>query len=804
MTSIKQLTDKNGEPFFPVTHIDAVFDSNGNNIADKLDIDIFEKDTENTKYITENSMKEFNCEQDGYLTNIFLEGETVVNHFARMSWLDSSYGVKVECTEMPEATFFIDDPIDSLRPDREYTIVFDMEMTCSSFEIHMFSTRDDRHSVIANGNTSRRYAFKFTPFDNNIEWSFRFDANELGYAHFKNVMLLEGDYVERYNLGYINGLRSVGNLDYTVSNGNYEIDKSRISFITYKYEHNLLENCTLENDTMVTWSLGDEYNFFNYKATDYIEIEPNEVYTFLGCNLNVAFYDADKVYIQMPLGGKSGLDNNYFSHKAPSNAKYLRVSLYKNYINPVVAKNLRTSKTTINKTLRSLPNGIKDTIEKINDKYYLIKRCGEYIINSAANYSIGSVRTNVIHHCIGIDDIKRGYAGFMNMYCDKYKVEPTPEVVDNFSDGSEYGHEFISYDLNKKQIVLGLAKDKVNSQDANAFDTYVKNNPIKIVYQLEFIEVIESPNLDIQTFEGETVFLAQTNAIHKECSFEVSNSFGSSYDMMKDKLDHGIDYILRGLDEVFQLGNSVKDDLVAALIAKNINATNQESFKSLIEKVNNITQGQGNATESKVVQGYTFTNSDGILRTGTLPERGYYTPVSNIYGFNGDTLHMGIPEGAYIWPTSSGTPEIIINRHWLIKALSAGQFIFNTGNGFIMGGGLNVSGQANAVPSLSTGTGNQYLRLINNIYSTTNCYAYFSTKNDIDWTRYSRFCIQIDYLYNDLIINFAGRMTPRVNTTGLTTIDISQLTGATTFQFEVGFYNSSSRNYVQISKIWLE
>ena len=98
MTDIKQLKDKDGQSFFPVTHKDAIFDSNGDQLnivsaysVDELDFSVdknlidrveqLENDlnkTENTKYATTNGVKEFEC-KDGYVDNIVIEGETLVN-----------------------------------------------------------------------------------------------------------------------------------------------------------------------------------------------------------------------------------------------------------------------------------------------------------------------------------------------------------------------------------------------------------------------------------------------------------------------------------------------------------------------------------------------------------------------------------------------------------------------------------------------------------------------------------------------------------------------------------------------------
>lgn len=65
------------------------------------------------------------------------------------------------------------------------------------------------------------------------------------------------------------------------------------------------------------------------------------------------------------------------------------------------------------------------------------------------------------------------------------------------------------------------------------------------------------------------------------------------------------------------LGINEKDELKAALLNRGISSSDSDTMFQLIEKIQNIKLPQGNAVETDVKSGKTFTNADGVLRTGT-------------------------------------------------------------------------------------------------------------------------------------------------------------------------------------------
>ncbi|MBU3146893.1 hypothetical protein [Clostridium sp. CF012] len=69
------------------------------------------------------------------------------------------------------------------------------------------------------------------------------------------------------------------------------------------------------------------------------------------------------------------------------------------------------------------------------------------------------------------------------------------------------------------------------------------------------------------------------------------------------------------MSELFINVDNGKNSVYSAIVGKGINPTSKD-FSALTSGINAIAKGQGNAVESNVQNGFTFTNNDGILRTG--------------------------------------------------------------------------------------------------------------------------------------------------------------------------------------------
>src|SRR5699024_10668201 len=120
--------------------------------------------------------------------------------------------------------------------------------------------------------------------------------------------------------------------------------------------------------------------------------------------INIHAYDIDK----KPLKWNTINTYNYYITDAneklittPSNCRYIRFRTEDNRVLNsnvvIISSNTITGnekpqldKKQILTTLRSLPNGVKDTIEKRGNKYYKIKRCGEVTLNGSESWVLNA------------------------------------------------------------------------------------------------------------------------------------------------------------------------------------------------------------------------------------------------------------------------------------------------------------------------------------------------------------------------------------------------------------------------------
>ena len=116
---------------------------------------------------------------------------------------------------------------------------------------------------------------------------------------------------------------------------------------------------------------------------------------------------------------------------------------------------------------------------------------------------------------------------------------------------------------------------------------------------------------------------------------EVKNSIGnqdlSAYQTVEDNdLLTTNKTIVEAINEIYNSQDTVKQELVAALVAKGLQATTDESFDSLSNSINNnLVKIDGNATVSDVMTGKTFINNTGNMLTGSMVNRGSITITPN-------------------------------------------------------------------------------------------------------------------------------------------------------------------------------
>ena len=219
--------------------------------------------------------------------------------------------------------------------------------------------------------------------------------------------------------------------------------------------------------------------------TDYLELEQNTDYCFkMGTNSpRYVLYDENKQYV-------SGIGTTKFN---TGSAKYVRISAeHKDSETPVQltlikgtthpTEHIPYSESKVSYTdlkLRSLPNGVKDTINVVTGEY--VQRVGEYTLTGDENWQwdgnnkrfattipFSNYKTNI--SCDNM--ISKTFADLINPNSTTFKMECI-----------SLHNTLLFYILSSKDRTIYFNMEN-NSERMTSFKTRVKNNPTTIQYEL--------------------------------------------------------------------------------------------------------------------------------------------------------------------------------------------------------------------------------------------------------------------------------------------------------------------------------
>ena len=465
-------------------------------------------------HTTNNGIVDFACDNAGYVDNVVIEGKTLVN-LSDLAFINDPIGDNITRTQFSNK---------NRCTNGEYTLINFADIPIF-FTILNISTQMYTRGVFVDGRTSVVERLNEDESIYGVDFNLVDGWQQGDTSIFKPslFMVLEGDHTNK-PITYFEGLKSVGQ-------GN------KIEVLTYptNNENLITSDVTLHGDYYISWGTGELVSWVDssekYYATDYIEVEPNTEYIFANINKNIAYYDANKTFIPMPLSeGYSEKKCTYFYNTSPSNAKYVRLSIKDMYIGkPYMAKGKYIcDKKQISTTLRSLPNGVKDTIEKRGNKYVKVQRCGEHTYNGEDFYYYAS--NDTIHHAqINLNNIKT------------YADTNIPNAISNLIPHQSNvigAHSKVFISDSKINIVLPT----LSYTDEDSIKNYLKDNNFTVVYELATPIITELPNFNPQTYKGENALIVNSGAIQCDASFDVYEGIRSELDVIKDKVSSLDDY----------------------------------------------------------------------------------------------------------------------------------------------------------------------------------------------------------------------------------------------------------------------
>ena len=468
--------------------------------------------SENTKYSTENGVKEFNC-KDGYVDIVYIEGETLVNlcHYV------DGYGII-------DTTYFkyFDNRITG---HDVYTVCFPNLKDGGGLTLRVVNKNGDDVEAIP------VYKGDFKTINigsSNRITAFLISLDKYTEEEIKNIcetgLIVPGDHTDK-PISYFEGLKSVGQ-------GN------KIEVLS------LTDNLFSKDDFVVGSTnsiVGDKFvidskvNRITHRTPIPVQMYEYLEFDYAINNINTYLYELDSNDNILKAYGWSKY--SYVRAITP-NTKYIRIIFsYEDgrdmslddydRIRPFLTP--KYDKKTIPHTLRSLPNGIKDTIEKRGNKYVKVQRCGEVTLSGYENYALNITQTSTLNFVSKFSIPNKKFTKEVGSYiCNNLSIVEHGNAWDKDVEGVHSSDNSLLY--------INVSKSKLSSEDVEGFKTWLQSNPITVVYELETPQIIELPNFNPQTYSDNTTLLINSGAIQGECEFEVTNSKGSEIEVLKDKV----------------------------------------------------------------------------------------------------------------------------------------------------------------------------------------------------------------------------------------------------------------------------
>lgn len=366
--------------------------------------------------------------------------------------------------------------------------------------------------------TSGIKVIRFTTGDNTNEYTgfgFGFPCVTTSVAEQQfeigDIVLLEGDYVNKPILQYFKGLKSIGEKE----DGNHKISISSVGknlcpITEYKiYNVPINQNMNGYRDTIIARNIRVKPNtMYAIYVKDIIGAPSNtalKVMTFrdriaetglthVDCYTNpnrIREYSINRNRFNATITTES--DANYINVTTggllaeSSTITYVDLQIVEgSTVNSIDSYKEDKKEISLNEPLRRVSNTAKDTIEKINGEWKIVRRCGEIILDDSLPYNNHS-NDNVNFDEYKIFDFCANTVSQANSISDNFLQTANDRIV---------CHAKIVYiRFNKAREINTLEKCK----------QWFKSNPTKVVYQLETPIIEDISPITLQCWKNGTI-----------------------------------------------------------------------------------------------------------------------------------------------------------------------------------------------------------------------------------------------------------------------------------------------------------
>lgn len=481
------------------------------------DIENITKSSKNTKYSTMNGVKEIVSKQDGYIDDINIQGETLIN----------LCGTKVTKYTVNESSFDYGTDSNILLSDSFITI-FNLAKDRNIRIITRDKSNHEISTIIVNALETKVI---YIPSTHEL-WTTRggtlegWDVDE-ETLYSQSIVILKGDYSSR-DIKYFEGLTSIG-----------QNDKLEILSYTKGTKNIDISNIVWKDNSYINVNGNEQSHPYVCRSLNNIEVESNTTYIIENTNSNITQYDHNNNFIYTGLPTIFGLKSKNYSNcidfiifTTTNKTKYINITTNIEAKKLISINSVKYDKKDILTTLRSLPSGEKDEIFKMGNKYYRIKRCiektyygGEPWANTISQYSSEKIISFVIR----------------DVCTNKQIISNRFDTISDPINNPNPLNEYICCDsnnINANWFVVGIDKTRLKTQDINGFKEWLKDNPLTVMYNLATPIIEEIPDINPIIFEGNSTILFKTGSVQGEASFESTNSVRSELDVLKNKVSN--------------------------------------------------------------------------------------------------------------------------------------------------------------------------------------------------------------------------------------------------------------------------
>lgn len=513
-------------------------------------------------------------EVENSFTDVELSGNSLVNLIQEKSYLDwhvlycgrkSSEGIfigrgsKYSSQASPNITTSTDVRCKIVsKNNSSYTLIFDatvLEGTSSEFTIvyngicirNTAKIKNGRNVLLIQSDDSQNGTFQIYEV---IGVNNESDIN----IRLTNIVILEGDWTNRPIPQYFQGLKSVGEKE----DGNHKFSIASFN------NGNVIVNPTYKTGFYVSLNNGVEQVNNDYSCTDFIRIENNKKIRVINTNFNIAFYNKDKKNIPIKVQDLSGRDTN-FTTITPKESYYVRFSTANNAIGTEgcfygdnigdINTEIRIDKKEIslNEPLRGLPNGVKDTIEKINGEWKIVRRCVQIVLNGTEYWNHAPSEQDGVNTALFATNELLNAKDFPQL-CDRFIPKNN-----NLMLGSHPDSEGVGCWSAKNNVNIRINKNRLSTVDSAGFKAWLSQNPTRVLFELATPIIEDISPITLQCWKNGVISIddvlpvetSHTVALNK--SAQIKNNIKELTTLRKRVEDLESFYDKAALEQAYQL-----------------------------------------------------------------------------------------------------------------------------------------------------------------------------------------------------------------------------------------------------------